>query len=105
MSDHLVDVRVPLAVSPHARVELAQDGVLHVIALAGVISLQLDRASCEELTTTLARAMVTLAKSQPKASRPQLSLVRHQNHQDRHEDRHEDQEPMLVQLVQQENRP
>jgi hypothetical protein len=73
MSDHPVEVRIPLAVSPRARVDLDQDGVLHV--LAGAITLHLDRASCEELTTTLARAMVRLAKSQPNPPRRKLSLV------------------------------
>jgi hypothetical protein len=73
MSDELVDVRTPLAVSPNARVELGRDGTVHV--LAGPITLHLDRPMCEELTTTLARAMVILAKSAPKQRRPALELV------------------------------
>jgi hypothetical protein len=71
MSDRLIDIRTPLAASPHARVELGQDGVLHV--LAGPVTLHMDRAMCEELTTTLARAMVALARSTP-SSRPALAL-------------------------------
>ena len=74
MNDDLVDVRTPLAVSPHVRVELGRDGTLHV--LAGPITLHLERAVCEELTTTLARAMVSLAKSAPKQRRPALAIVR-----------------------------
>lgn len=74
MSDKLIDVRTPLAASPNARVELGRDGVLHV--LAGPVTLSLDRASCEELTTTLARAMVSLARMNPKGGRPRLALVK-----------------------------
>jgi hypothetical protein len=74
MSDDLVDVRTPLAASRHVRVELGRDGVLHV--LAGPLTLHLERAVCEELTTTLARAMVTLTRLQPMAGSPQLTLVR-----------------------------
>jgi hypothetical protein len=70
----LVDVRTPLAVSPTARVEIGRDGILHV--LAGPITLHLDRAACEELTTTLARAMMVLARATRKKSRPPLEIVR-----------------------------
>jgi hypothetical protein len=73
MSDHLVDVRTPLAVSRHTRVEVGNDGVLHV--LVGGVTLHLDRRICEELTTTLARAMVTLARETPRRKAPKLSLV------------------------------
>jgi len=73
VSHELVDVRTALAVSPHARVEMGRDGVLHV--LVGPLTLHLDRAICEELTTTLARAMVALAKTQPKQTRAKLELV------------------------------
>lgn len=72
MENQLIDVRTPLAVSRHARIEVGQDGIVHV--LAGPVTLHMERAICEELTATLARAMVALAKSdEPK--RPQLSLV------------------------------
>jgi hypothetical protein len=74
MSDELIDVRTPLAASKNARVEIGRDGVLHV--LAGPVTLHLDRATCEELTTTLARAMVALAGMHPKARPPALALVR-----------------------------
>jgi hypothetical protein len=70
----LVDVRTSLAVSPTARVEIGRDGILHI--LAGPVTLHLDRAACEELTTTLARAMVVLAKATPKKRLPALELVR-----------------------------
>jgi len=73
MSDQLIDIRTPLATSEHARVELGRDGVLHV--LAGPVTLHMERAICEELTTTLARAMVALARIQPKRTRPALTLV------------------------------
>jgi hypothetical protein len=74
MSERLIDVRTPLAASSNARVELGRDGVLHV--LAGPVTLHLDRARCEELTTTLARAMVALAGIQPKMRPPPLALIR-----------------------------
>jgi hypothetical protein len=72
VSDELIDVRTPLAASKHARVEIGRDGVLHV--LAGPVTLHMDRATCEELTTTLARAMVALALH-PKTRPPPLALV------------------------------
>jgi hypothetical protein len=68
-----IDVRTELAASRRMRVEIGEDGVLHV--LAGPITLHLDRGSCEELTTTLARAMVTLARRQPPRRAPELRLV------------------------------
>jgi hypothetical protein len=74
MNDELVDVRTPLAVSPNARVELGRDGTVHV--LVGPITLHLDRAMSEELTTTLARAMVLLTQSAPRRRRPALEVVR-----------------------------
>jgi hypothetical protein len=73
MSDRLIDIRTQLAASPRTRVEIGQDGVLHV--LAGPITLHLDRAVCEELTTTLARAMVALARRRPTRRAPGLRLV------------------------------
>jgi hypothetical protein len=69
MSDDRIDIRTELAASKRTRVDIGRDGVLHV--LAGPITLHLDRATCEELTTTLARAMVALARSR----RPRLRLV------------------------------
>jgi hypothetical protein len=83
MSGRLIDVRTPLAASCNARVELGRDGVLHV--LAGPVTLHLDRATCEELTTTLARAMVALAETQPKMRPPPLALIRGDSSR-RHED-------------------
>ena len=74
MSDQLIDVRTPLAVSKHARVEVGADGVMHVL-LSGV-SLHLERALCEELATTLARAVVELSRqSKPRKRPPRLALV------------------------------
>lgn len=75
MTDRLIDVRTELAASPHTRVEIGQDGVLHV--LAGPITLHLDRAICEELTTTLARAMVALARRPSRQRASPLRLVHH----------------------------
>jgi len=40
------------------------------------MTLHLERAVCEELTTTLARATVTLTQMQPKGGSPTLTLVR-----------------------------
>jgi hypothetical protein len=75
VKDDLIDIRTPLAASRHARVEIGMDGVLHV--LAGPVTLHLERAICEELTTTLARAMVNLAEKQPtRTTRPTLTIVR-----------------------------
>ncbi len=73
MSDQLVDIRTPLAVSEHTRVEVGQDGVLHV--LAGPVTIHLDRGRCEELTTTLARAMLALARADAQVAKPALQLV------------------------------
>lgn len=75
MTDRLIDIRTELAASPHTRVEIGQDGVLHV--LAGPITLHLDRTICEELTTTLARAMVALARRPPRRRPSPLRLVHH----------------------------
>ncbi len=60
-----------LAAAPGYRVELGDDDVVHVHA--GPISFRLERAACEALTTTLARAMVHLARNHPR--RPSLALV------------------------------
>jgi len=74
MTERLIDIRTELAASPRTRVEIGQDGVLHV--LAGPITLHLDRAVCEELTTTLARAMVALSRQEPSSRPPRLRLLR-----------------------------
>lgn len=60
-----------LASAPGYRVELDGDGVVHVHA--GPLSLRLARDACEALTTTLARAMVQLARVCPK--RPVLEVL------------------------------
>ncbi|MEY4548842.1 MAG: hypothetical protein RL685_5037 [Pseudomonadota bacterium] len=73
MSDDWIDVRTTLAASRQTRVEIGRDGVLHV--LAGPITLHLERAACEDLTTTLARAMVALARNEPRQRPPSLVLV------------------------------
>jgi len=73
MSDQLIDVRTPLAASPHARIEVGRDGVLHV--LVGSVTLHLERRICEELATTLARAVVVLARQKARRAAPKLSLV------------------------------
>lgn len=73
MNDELVDVRTRLASSPSVRVELGADGVFHV--LAGPVTLHMSRELAEELTTTLARAVISLAKSNPKPLAPRLKLV------------------------------
>ncbi len=73
MSDELIDVRTTLASSRQTRVEIGRDGVLHV--LAGPVTLHLERAACEDLTTTLARAMVALARREPRQRPAPLVLV------------------------------
>jgi hypothetical protein len=73
MTDRWIDTRTELAASPRTRVEIGQDGVLHV--LAGPITLHLERGACEELTTTLARAMVILARREPARRTPRLRLL------------------------------
>lgn len=62
---------VLLASSPGARIELVGDEIVHVHV--GPLSLRLERAACEELTTTLARAMVHLARARRRA--PTLTLL------------------------------
>lgn len=74
--DTPVDVRTVLATSAQSRVEVGADGVMHV--LAGPVTLHLERAVCEELTTTLARALVRLVEAEALAARsapPPLTLV------------------------------
>lgn len=73
MSDELIDIRTPLAASENARVDLGRDGVLHL--LAGPVTVHMDRATCEELATTLARAMIALARLHPKPRPPALAVV------------------------------
>lgn len=73
MNDELIDIRTPLATSENARVDLGRDGVLHL--LAGPVTVHMDRATCEELATTLARAMIALARLHPKPRAPALALV------------------------------
>jgi hypothetical protein len=63
-----------LAISQSARVELGRDGTVHV--LVGPVTLHLDRAPCEALTTPLACAMVRLARRMPEVQRPTLALLR-----------------------------
>ena len=67
-----MDIRTPLAVSRSARVEIGQDGILHI--LAGPITLHLNRPVCEELSATLTRALQHL-EALDGAQRPALQLV------------------------------
>lgn len=73
MSERLVDVRTPLAASANVRIELGSDGELHVVSPR--LTLHLDRAQCEELTTTLARGLVRLHKLNAPRPRPSLRVV------------------------------
>ena len=74
MSDQLIDVRTPLAVSEDVRVEIGGDGTLHVLLPS--LTLHLDQAHCEQLATTLARALVRLHKlREPRKRRPPLRVV------------------------------
>lgn len=67
--------RTQLAASPSSRVEIDEAGVMHV--LAGNVTLHLDREACEDLATTLARAVYALSKRQrDEAPRSGLRLVR-----------------------------
>lgn len=75
MSDQLVDIRTPLAASKNARVEMGQDGVLHV--LAGPVTIHIDRTRYEELSLTLAKALVRLREREAdEAAPPVLQMVR-----------------------------
>lgn len=76
MSDRFVDVHTQLAASEHARVERGQDGVLHV--RVGAVTLHLDLTQAEDLSTTLARAMLALRRAERTAlaKRAPLALVR-----------------------------
>ena len=69
----LMDIRTPLAVSPNARVEIGEDGIVHV--LAGPVTLHLENSVCEELTATLARAMVGLSRRTNRPRTPALRLI------------------------------
>lgn len=74
MSDPLIDVRTPLAVSEAVRVEIGGDGTLHVLLPA--LTLHLDQAHCEQLATTLARALVRLHKlHEPRKRRARLHVL------------------------------
>jgi len=75
-SDQLMDIRTPLAISPNARVEVGQDGVVHV--LAGPVTLHVDRSVCAELAKTMARAMQVL-EDMDQRQRPRLKLTLHKN--------------------------
>jgi hypothetical protein len=65
--------RVELAACPTSRVELDPDGSLHVIS--GNTTLRLDQATCEDLATTLARAVIALSKRQSEPRSTRLRLV------------------------------
>ena len=73
MKDDLIDVRTPLAVSENVRVELGENGSLHVVT--ALLTLHLERDQCEELTTTLARALVRLHKLKTPRRPPTLRVV------------------------------
>ena len=73
MSDELIDVRVVLAVSPSARVERGRDGVLHVHV--GPVTMHLDRGTCEELSSTLARAMSRYSEVSTTAQMRRLRVL------------------------------
>ena len=80
MSRELIDVRSPLAASKNVRVELGQDGTLHL--LVGPVTLHLERAMGEELVATLTRGLerltvIEIERAQAWAARgPKLELVR-----------------------------
>lgn len=74
MSDEWVDVRTPLAVSENVRVEVGDDGRLHVVT--AMLTLHFEQPECEELTTTMARALVRLHKlNKPRRAAPKLRVV------------------------------
>lgn len=76
MSEELVDIRTPLAMSKNAGGEMRCAGVLHV--LASSVTVHMGRPACEGLTTTLARARVVLAKLHGKTRPAPLEAVRDQ---------------------------
>jgi len=73
VTDSIIDVRTPLAVSPSVRVEIGKDRTLHV--LVGPVTLHCERHLCEELATTLAVAMVRLHERDETRKAPELRLV------------------------------
>ena len=73
MKDGLIDVRTPLAVSENVRVEVGENGALHIVT--ALLTLHLEREQCEELTTTLARALVRLHKLKKPRRPPRLRIV------------------------------
>jgi hypothetical protein len=73
MSDELIDVRVVLAASPSARVERGRDGVLHVHV--GPVTVHLDRGTCEELSSTLARAVSRFSEVSSTGETRRLRLL------------------------------
>ena len=67
------DVRTVLARSARTRVEMCSCGLLHVHA--GPVSLHLQHKACEELTTTMARAMIELSRRRRRQRMPRLTVL------------------------------
>jgi hypothetical protein len=73
VNDKLIDVRIPLAASDNVRVEVGRDGEVYLVTQS--VTLHLAQARCEELTSTLARAMLRLRKLEAARARPALRMV------------------------------
>jgi hypothetical protein len=73
VNEQLIDVRTPLAASENVRVEVGRDGEVYVVTNS--VTLHLEQVRCEELTTTLARAMIRLRKLEAARARPALRVI------------------------------
>jgi hypothetical protein len=73
MTNKSANGRTELAASTSTRVEIDEEGVMHV--LSGGVTLHLDEEACEELATTLARAVIALSRSRATPRKGKLRLV------------------------------
>jgi len=72
--DKLMDVRVPLAAAEGVVVEIGHGGTIHIEL--SQVSLRLQRAECERITSAMARAMVRLRRiEEARQATPRLRLV------------------------------
>ena len=68
-----VEVRETLSSASTTRLDIGEDGVLHL--LVGPVTIHLDQPTCEELTTTLATGLLKLVKRKKTVDLPDLRLV------------------------------
>ena len=68
-----VEVRETLSSASTTRLDIGDDGVLHLPV--GPVTIHLDQPTCEELTTTLATGLLKLVKRKKTVELPDLRLV------------------------------